>query len=699
MFAKVYGAFSTPDNEIGPTLSPQTSRHGSSLSTSIASLLPDSLDPIETAAGPMYEPLPDNSWFRVLVIEPGDMDDPINCWLKSGRREDWNKRYEALSYSWKAAGAVETQTVICNGQEIPIQGNLYHALLHIRRTTSPRVIWADALCINQSNVSERSQQVQVMSAIYKSAGATLIWLGKETEEIVTPALNLVCQLVNAWDESSPAKYYIRDPFGTENIRKPTGSLHISPRTSIAAVSKLFLPLKTLFSVSWFYRRWIIQEIAFSSHTHVLFGNSRIRWSFVGLAAAILRTQHDGVVREWECDGIYNAYFIFRLAKSGPLGGIRPSFLQLLRLATNFETSEPRDVIFALLGIPTAENKRGREVFLLPDYELKMEDILKTVSEKLLGGNHPLAMLSNAGGIPFQETDDHGDLERLDIPTWMPTWTRGALSMMDAWTLDHCHLPSLNLSFKRFPTDDPRCLSLHGILLSPIIWLGPCMTEPVDTLHKYFISLLQSEAFSHLAWTERLKLLSVTLCAGRTHYGDVQTDKWFTAYNFAAWLSIHFDVPSIDPSGAIQERMAKAKAHRFTEAASVVSQNRRLFVTTGGHLGLGPPGALSGDVVAIIGGADMPFLLRRDGERWKLVGETYVDSVMNGEAVYSLHRGVGHSGLLNTESILDLMTKQLLSDEKALIEAERDLVVDLVKIALSQSQKQYSKLSLSRIDLI
>ena len=42
-------------------------------------------------------------------------------------------------------------------------------------------IWADAVCINQNDVDERSSQVSIMSDIYQEAKKCQIWLGTVEE--------------------------------------------------------------------------------------------------------------------------------------------------------------------------------------------------------------------------------------------------------------------------------------------------------------------------------------------------------------------------------------------------------------------------------------------------------------------------------------------------------------------------------------
>jgi hypothetical protein len=66
---------------------------------------------------------------------------------------------------------------------------------------------------------------------------------------------------------------------------------------------------------------------------------------------------------------------------------------------------------------------------------------------------------------------------------------------------------------------------------------------------------------------------------------------------------------------------------------VKAYKRRPFVTAKGHLGLGPDDIKAGDLIALVIGSQVPFVLREiaDG-KYKLIGEAYVDGIMDGEAV-------------------------------------------------------------------
>ena len=83
--------------------------------------------------------------------------------------------YEALSYVW---GSNETNEIIeIGGKSKGITRNLYDALHHLRHNDEDRILWVDAICIDQSNDMERNHQVKHMGDIYKEADKVIIWLG------------------------------------------------------------------------------------------------------------------------------------------------------------------------------------------------------------------------------------------------------------------------------------------------------------------------------------------------------------------------------------------------------------------------------------------------------------------------------------------------------------------------------------------
>jgi hypothetical protein len=75
-------------------------------------------------------------------------------------------------------GENKPRSVIINDQRLAITQNLYSAPLHLQDHSCPRVIWADAICINQGNNREKEHQIPLMPEVYAKAGCVLVWLGE-----------------------------------------------------------------------------------------------------------------------------------------------------------------------------------------------------------------------------------------------------------------------------------------------------------------------------------------------------------------------------------------------------------------------------------------------------------------------------------------------------------------------------------------
>jgi hypothetical protein len=131
-----------------------------------------------------YKPLdPSVDCIRLLALFPCDKRRPdiVRCKLFTVRFAE-KPLYEALSYTWGESKPAET--ILLNGEPFAIQENLYNALDTLRPTgDGPRMLWADAICINRGNLEERKRQVGLMDYIYTRASTVLIWLGRGTPEV------------------------------------------------------------------------------------------------------------------------------------------------------------------------------------------------------------------------------------------------------------------------------------------------------------------------------------------------------------------------------------------------------------------------------------------------------------------------------------------------------------------------------------
>jgi len=120
-----------------------------------------------------YKPLSHPSSIRLIVLEPGLQSQRISChFLESSLN---SQPYEALFYEW--GDDVPADMIFVDNFEVKICRNLHEALQHLRWEDKHKVIWIDALCIDQDNPKEKGRQVQMMDRIFKEAKRVVVWLG------------------------------------------------------------------------------------------------------------------------------------------------------------------------------------------------------------------------------------------------------------------------------------------------------------------------------------------------------------------------------------------------------------------------------------------------------------------------------------------------------------------------------------------
>ncbi len=159
---------------------------------------------MSSAASPYsFHPLPDG-WIRLLQLMPDEIEHaPIRCQLLNYRLLDSGRGthlYEALSYVW--GSPKKPQVLFIDDDYIRITENLHAALQRLRDPSLPRIIWIDAVCINQDDPGERAHQVKSMAKIYAKASRVVVWLeeattgGEQADEEATSnsdrALELLC---------------------------------------------------------------------------------------------------------------------------------------------------------------------------------------------------------------------------------------------------------------------------------------------------------------------------------------------------------------------------------------------------------------------------------------------------------------------------------------------------------------------------
>jgi hypothetical protein len=84
---------------------------------------------------------------------------------------------------------------MCNGKSLSITRNLYQALREIRHPTETTLLWADAICLNQKDESEKRHQVKQIGRVFESAKRVLAWLGTDDEGIAKESFTTIQETV------------------------------------------------------------------------------------------------------------------------------------------------------------------------------------------------------------------------------------------------------------------------------------------------------------------------------------------------------------------------------------------------------------------------------------------------------------------------------------------------------------------------
>jgi hypothetical protein len=320
----------------------------------------------------------------------------------------------------------------------------------------------------------------MMEAIYTNAYQVLIWLGEKIDRNGT--FVSIFKLVQFWARENGVGDMIplyNHPFKVEN--KHTSSVDL-------------IQIESLYRSRWFSRVWVLQEVALARSATVFRGQCEIPWEYIGLAAAIIRTNHNHIYSKLEGlppgalpIGLRNAYFMYRISKSQKLfEPLRFSFHQLLQLTRQFQCKESRDKIFGLLAIPTTDNAAR---MIVVDYKKSDAEIYHDVTLTLVRVSKSLDVFSSIQGgyerglseneylqpgvkaIYAGDSRDsrwvrpfHSKPLNSDIPSWVPQWDLVYTQTLIPLETDRSSVASSSFIAISKPTSDPLRLSVSGTIV-------------------------------------------------------------------------------------------------------------------------------------------------------------------------------------------------------------------------------------------
>ncbi|KAF2758466.1 HET-domain-containing protein [Pseudovirgaria hyperparasitica] len=246
--------------------------------------------------------------------------------------------YEALSYTWGNAELVDEIEV--NGKSLWITDNLHTALGYLRLPRQDRVLWIDAICINQTDLQERREQVERMGEIFRGATRVIFWLGKATREInmFLDAFNELermckerCLDMSLWSSSDQQWSDLKLDFTSQQSAKGK------------SMSSLLKGFQTILQRPWFRRIWIVQEVARAWSALICCSSRSLSTEIFFLTPMILDTRIDrhchAVLEIMPGPGRYHSWFREHL-----------DLYTLLAMFCRSEATDERDMIYALLGL-------------------------------------------------------------------------------------------------------------------------------------------------------------------------------------------------------------------------------------------------------------------------------------------------------------------------------------------------------------
>lgn len=294
-----------------------------------------------------------NKTIRVLRLRRSPyLDDEI--WTELIQTTLGEVPFEALSYTW---GTTEKPCNIrINDSQIPVTRNVYVALQHLRLRNEDRFLWVDAICINQDNHEEREQQVGQMKSIYEYAEKVLIWMGVSDSNI---------------DEFFSAILPLRDLIMARTRASLSGEDYSSSETLVPGFleSKHCKILLQILENSWFKRIWILQEVANARTATVIYGHNEMSTRLFTRLPSML-----GVSAPGGSQAVLDIMPGHSRSKSW--WAERRDLRTLLSKFSNSEATDPRDKVYALLGL--CSDQYYASLFIKPDYTRSQEQVAQDV---------------------------------------------------------------------------------------------------------------------------------------------------------------------------------------------------------------------------------------------------------------------------------------------------------------------------------
>ncbi|KPM40564.1 hypothetical protein AK830_g5999 [Neonectria ditissima] len=647
--------------------------------------------------------------FRIIHVHPREQSESLFVSLEVVKAGC--SRFGAVSYAWGrnerihriyAGDSIVVETTDTDGEantrvstNVPPSGylmitdNLRKVLLSIRREDVFVALWVDSLCINQDHVAEKTNQVKNMKTFYACAFQTVICL-TDFDEMMPIAFKSIEALaaMEKWEtDKLPRRLSDAVPLSSDDAV----SLGMLGRSETVSYNpwEVFMDFLEL---PWFHRVWIIQEVVISERPIISTSHGLMLWeTLVSACRVVSRSKmhdidagrvHVNIPLELEeqrqsMRKVINARSIAPVPEDSDLVKDlchKMHLIQLQMRSRGCHATDPRDHVFALLGIAKGHGGHAPEV----DYSLSLAEVYARVAYAWfkISRRRPLTWLMCI----------NGSYDAIDLPSWVPDWRRPWNGKPFLTSLGREEGISSSEGAKRCkvkfpelitPLRMPLQLQIRGIQILRIKDVEPVKTERWKTgRHGELInSFPEPYPTTYLTYHEaffRSIMLAHPICAAEE---GIHRQESFWSYRRGPWeqprlrpmfrqdidqmrgplvqLSVRFHDGETDPSFYMSSSVERSKNEpRYTQedlysntspfyrVRSTFPQDefvrsRTWFITEDGFMGLAPDISKPGDVIVYLFGGDFPFVMREKREEngktiWGFVGECFVLGLLGGD---------------------------------------------------------------------
>jgi len=310
--------------------------------------------------------------------------------------------FDAISYVWgsrKDTGSLLCATPDGHQAEVKFTGNGEDAIRRMRRRSRSRLLWIDAICINQNNVSERNQQVAIMASIYSKAKNVLVWLPDDDKEKWKDLNPTILRRYLTWIRfvrwipfliDSPLSYFYRDN------------------------SDLKWEVDRIASSSWFEQVWTLLEYAFARNCLLYYSDkSPISATYLSGNLRGLRDHKLWNTNPFREDRVRGAVRSLALEIQGQdiLFAMTPS--SCIANVRSLQATQAVDHVFALYPIFSSHPRAGNWI-QKPDYSKSKEQVFREVAVKIIQQGDSAHLLST---LPAVEEPNFLS----SWPSWVPDY--------------------------------------------------------------------------------------------------------------------------------------------------------------------------------------------------------------------------------------------------------------------------------------